>query len=75
MEPKGQSTEVSNTPLKAVAKSVTYTTITSLEVKHIQEVVDTTYADGSERQDRHDRSEVHLSVDRDDYTETPEGKV
>jgi hypothetical protein len=75
MDHKDQITEVSSTPLKSIQKTITYTNITSLEVKHIQEVVDTTYADGSEKQDRHDRSEVHLFVDRDDYTETPEGKI
>ena len=75
MDQKGQITEAPQTPTKAVAKTVTYTTIITIELKYIHEVVDTTYADGSEKQDRHDRSEVHLSVDRDDYTETPQGEV
>jgi hypothetical protein len=75
MDSRDQITEASHTPTKPVTKTVTYTTVHSFEIKHIKEVVDTTYADGSKKQDRHDRSEVHLSVDGDDYTETPQGEI
>ena len=75
MDQEDRITEALQAPTKAVVKTVTYTTIISIELKYIYEVVDTTYADGSEKQDMHDRSETPLSVDRDKYTETPQGEV
>jgi hypothetical protein len=57
MDNKDHATEVAKTPHKAIARTVTYMNITSLEVKHIQEVVDTTYADGSEEREREKKRE------------------
>jgi hypothetical protein len=47
MDQEDQITEALKAPTKAVAKTVTYTAIITIELKYIQEVVDTTYADGS----------------------------
>ena len=60
-----------STPINVVILTV----VTTLEIKHISEVTDTTYADGSAKQDRHDRSEISISIDRDDYTEAPQREV
>jgi hypothetical protein len=55
--------------------TVILTIITVLEIKHISEITDTTYADGSTKQDRHERSEINISIDRDDFTEAPQAEV
>jgi mevalonate pyrophosphate decarboxylase len=75
MDSRDQITEAPSTSAKSVTSTVTYTTVRTVEVKYITEVVDTTYADGSTKQDRHDRSEVHVTVDRDDFTDAPQGEV
>ena len=75
MDSRDQITEAPSTSAKSVTLTVTYTTVRTVEVKHITEVVDITYADGSTKQDRHDRSEVHGTVDRDDFTDAPQGEI
>jgi hypothetical protein len=58
-----------------VIEKVIHTTVLTVELKFIHEVTDSTYADGVTKQDRHDRTEVHFTLDRDDYTEAPTGEV
>jgi hypothetical protein len=52
-----------------------HTTVLTVEIKYILEITDNLYADGVEKQDRHDRSEIHLALDRDCYTEPPQGEI
>lgn len=75
MDQEDRILEASTTSPSPVTRTITYTTVRTLEVKYIQEVVDTTYANGTTKQDRHDRTEVHFTVDRDDYTEAPQGAI
>jgi hypothetical protein len=52
-----------------------HTTVLTIEIKYILEITDNLYADGVEKQDRHDRTETHIFIDRDSYVETPEGTI
>ncbi|KAJ9112103.1 hypothetical protein QFC22_006404 [Naganishia vaughanmartiniae] len=76
MDQQQQVTEATpRTSVPTPVHVVILTTVTIVEHKHISEVTETTYADGSTKQDRHDRTEINISVDRDDYTEAPQTEV
>ena len=75
MDQEEQLTETPTISTNPIVNTVTYTTVRILEIKYIEEVVETTYANGTTKQDRHDRAEIHFSVDRDDYTEAPQAAI
>lgn len=65
-------TTENNNPI--IARTI-HTTVLTIEIKYILEITDNLYADGVEKQDRHDRAETRISLDRDSYVETPTGTI